>query len=193
MTREDEPNGDSLAGRLIIAMPNIGDPRFERSVVYLLSHKDDGAMGLIVNRSTGDYDFDEILDQLELDIEPGAIEMTVRFGGPVEVGRPFILHSNDYSGPSSTMHGPGEISVTSSADVLEAMAERTGPDRAIFVLGYAGWGPGQLEREILENVWLHCEADNAIVFDDDDETKWTRALAKIGVNPSLLSAMSGSA
>ena len=186
-------SGDSLAGRLIIAMPNIGDPRFERSVIYLFAHQDDGAMGLIVNRPTEDLHFGDLLDQLELDSNSDASETQVRFGGPVEVERGFVLHSADYHRNEATLRVDGDISMTATVDILKAMATGRGPSKSLFALGYAGWGPGELEREILENGWLHCEADEAIVFDDDDDTKWARALAKIGVNPSALSAASGSA
>lgn len=189
----DAQSGESLAGRLIIAMPNIGDPRFERSVIYVFAHEDDGAMGLIVNRPTDDLRFDELLEQLELDIQGAAPTTPVRLGGPVEVERGFVLHSDDYYRDEATMRVRDGVSVTATVDILKAMAAGEGPERAIFALGYAGWGPGQLEREILENGWLHCEADEEIVFDDDNETKWSRALAKIGVRASALSSTSGSA
>ncbi len=191
--RPERHSGESLAGRLIIAMPNIGDPRFERSVIYLFAHQADGAMGLIVNRPTDDLRFDDLLEQLDLGIEGDAPQTQVRFGGPVEVERGFVLHSDDYHRDEATMRVDKGISVTATVDILKAMAAGDGPERALFALGYAGWGPGQLEREILENGWLHCEADDAIVFDDEDDTKWSRALAKIGVHPSALSSASGSA
>ena len=187
------PSGDSLAGRLIIAMPNIGDPRFERSVIYLFAHQDDGAMGLIVNRPTGGLNFGDLLDQLELEVDGETSETQVRFGGPVEIERGFVLHSPDYHRDEATLRVDESISMTATVDILKAIAEGEGPSKALFALGYAGWGPGELEREIVENGWLHCEADSDLVFDDEDDTKWERALAKIGVHPSALSSAFGSA
>ena len=194
MTEKEQLNsGDSLAGRLIIAMPNIGDPRFERSVIYLFAHQDDGAMGLIVNRPTEDLDFGDLLDQLELEVDGDASDTQVRFGGPVEIERGFVLHSADYHRDEATLRVDDAISMTATVDILKAMAAGGGPSKSLFALGYSGWGPGELEQEILDNGWLHCEADADLVFDNDDDTKWVRALAKIGVNPSALSAASGSA
>ena len=181
-----EADGDSLAGRMIIAMPNIGDPRFERSVIYLFAHEDSGAMGLIVNRMTEDVSFSELLSQLELEQTDDAHEVPVRFGGPVEMERGFVLHSPDYHRAEATLKVDGDISMTATVDVLRAMATGSGPQKALFALGYAGWGPGQLEQEIRQNGWLHCNADQELVFGELDETKWARALAKIGVDPSML-------
>ena len=189
----EEEMGDRLAGRLIIAMPNIGDPRFERSVIYLFAHEGSGAMGLIVNRITDDVSFPELLSQLKLDITDHIDDTPVRFGGPVEMERGFVLHSADYHRDEATLKVDDDISMTATIDILHAMAAGKGPRKALFALGYAGWGPGQLEREILQNGWLHCEADPELVFDTADDNKWTRALAKIGVDPSLLSTAAGSA
>lgn len=194
-TQDDAPSlaEEGLAGRLIIAMPNIGDARFHKSVIYLFAHEDSGAMGLIVNRVTEDVSFPELLDQLELEVTDDLDETPVRFGGPVEMERGFVLHSPDYHREEATLKVDPDISMTATVDILHAIAAGEGPERSLFALGYAGWGPGQLEREIRQNGWLHCEADADLVFDAADETKWTRALAKIGVDPSLLSATAGSA
>lgn len=197
-TRNEEtadlpPEGESLSGRLLIAMPNIGDPRFERSVIYMFAHGRSGARGLIVNRSASDVTFGDLLDQLEVEREEDVSEPPVRFGGPVEIERGFVLHSPDYHRDEATIRIDDDISLTATVDVLHAIAAGDGPAKALFALGYAGWGPGQLEREIVDNGWLHCEADDGIVFDSDDDEKWTRALAKIGVTPSTLSSISGSA
>lgn len=194
MTSETETSdADSLAGRLIIAMPNIGDPRFDRTVIYIFAHEESGAMGLIVNRATENVSFPDLLSQLKLDAGDGLDETPVRFGGPVEMERGFVLHSPDYHREDATLRVDDEISMTATVDILHAIAAGDGPDRSLFALGYAGWGPGQLEREIRQNGWLHCESDAELVFDLADDTKWTRALAKIGVDPSLLSATAGSA
>ena len=183
----------SLTGQLLIAMPNVGDPRFDRAVVYLFEHQSSGAMGLIVNRPTDDVSFTDLLEQLELEISGDIGETPVRFGGPVEVQRGFVLHSPDYHRDDATLQVDEDVSMTATVDVLRAMASGDGPRRSLFALGYAGWGPGQLEREIKQNGWLYCEADPEIVFDAADETKWTRALAQIGVDPSMLSSAAGSA
>ncbi|MEM1420752.1 MAG: YqgE/AlgH family protein [Pseudomonadota bacterium] len=183
----------SLAGQMLVAMPGIGDPRFERSVIYIFAHQDSGAMGLVVNHSTRDIDFAELLSQLELELPEGAPTPPVRIGGPVETERGFVLHSPDYHRDEATLKVDDEISMTATVDVLHAIAAGEGPTEAFFALGYAGWGPGQLESEILSNGWLHCQADKDLVFGDDDDDKWGLALEKIGVDPSKLSAASGSA
>lgn len=195
MTDASDTSCETLAGRMIIAMPNIEDPRFERTVIYLFAHQDSGAMGLIVNRVTDHVSFPELLGQLELTVEEDDDlgDTPVRFGGPVEMERGFVLHSPDYHRDEATLKVDSEISMTATVDILHAIAAGEGPQRALFALGYAGWGPGQLEREIRQNGWLHCEADVELVFDQADDTKWTRALAKIGVDPSLLSTTAGSA
>lgn len=190
----DDPHSDSLEGRLLIAMPNIGDHRFERTVIYLFAHRSSGAMGLIVNRSADDVSFRDLLKQLKLDVDEDEAQLTtVRLGGPVEVERGFVLHSPDYFKDEATVRVDDDISMTATVDVLQAMARGDGPTRALFALGYANWGPGQLEDEIAGNGWLHCEADLEIVFDGDDASKWTRALGKLGIDPLLLSPTAGSA
>lgn len=194
--RDDLRNddGETLAGRLLIAMPAMSDPRFTRAVIYMFVHEPEkGAMGLIVNRPADDLSFNELLSQMDLEPDPEADEPMVRFGGPVEMERGFVLHSPDYHNEEATLEVDDLVSMTATVDVLRAMAGGDGPDRTLFALGYAGWAPGQLEREILANGWLHCEADEALVFDDDDETKWTRAMSKIGVDPSALSNAAGRA
>ena len=191
--RTDAVDDGSLAGQLLIAMPNIGDPRFDRSVIYLFEHQSSGAMGLIVNRRTDDVSFGDLLEQLDLEVSGELDETPVRFGGPVAVQRGFVLHSPDYHSEDATLQVDEEVSMTATVDVLRAMASGDGPQRSLFALGYAGWGPGQLEREIRQNGWLYCKADPEIVFDKADDTKWTRALALIGVDPSLLSGTAGSA
>lgn len=189
----DPDDENSLAGQLIIAMPNIGDPRFERTVIYLFAHQDNGAMGLIVNKPADDVSFEDLLSQLELTITADIADTLVRFGGPVEVERGFVLHSPDYHRDEATLKVDENVSMTATVDVLKAIAGGYGPERALFALGYAGWGPGQLEREIRENGWLQSPADLELVFDADDASKWGRALALIGVDPSLLSGTAGSA
>ncbi|MEM9723973.1 MAG: YqgE/AlgH family protein [Pseudomonadota bacterium] len=189
----DETEESGLAGQLLIAMPNIGDPRFDRTVIYVFNHQTTGAMGLIVNRVSDELKFGELLEQMKLEISADLEDTPVRFGGPVELERGFVLHSPDYHQDDATMQIDDEVSVTTTVDVLHAIAAGRGPERMLFALGYSGWGPGQLEKEIRQNGWLQCEADPDIVFDAQDDTKWARALAQIGVDPSLLSSAGGSA
>jgi putative transcriptional regulator len=182
-----------LTGKLLIAMPGMGDPRFDKSVVFLCVHSEDGAMGLIVNKPTEEMSFSELLEQLS--IESGEIDRvpSIYFGGPVELGRGFVLHSGDYQQPDSTLKVDAGFGMTASLEVLEDLAQGTGPDRAILALGYAGWGPGQLEGEIAQNGWLISDATHALVFSEDDQGKWAAALKHLGIDPLLLSSAAGRA
>jgi putative transcriptional regulator len=184
---------ESLSGRFLIAMPGMGDPRFERTLIYMCSHGSDGAMGLVVNRRADGVTFDELMSQLQIELGPQSQGVDVRFGGPVEMGRGFVLHSPDFHAEDSTMRVDERVSLTATLDVLRAMAEGRGPEQALIALGYSGWGPSQLETELQRNGWLTCEADSEILFSDEDESKWSRALAKLGVSPSMLSATGGTA
>ena len=189
-----EQNASSyLEGQFLIAMPNMGDPRFDRTVIFVCSHNEEGAMGLVVNKVADHITFAELLDQLDIDVS-GEIpaHVPVHFGGPVETGRGFVLHSGDYE-QASTLKVSDDLGLTATVDILRAMARQSGPDRALIALGYAGWGPGQLESEITQNGWLHCEADLDILFDDDMTQKWTRAIGTLGIDLSLLSAEAGHA
>jgi putative transcriptional regulator len=184
---------DFLAGKLLVAMPSMDDPRFAKSVIFLCSHSSERAMGLIINKPATHITFPELLGQLN--IEPILRNSTVpiQVGGPVETGRGFVLHSSDYFMSDSTLKVAPEIGLTATLDVLRAIATGKGPARAILALGYAGWGPGQLESEILANGWLHVEPDTDLLFDQDLDTKWARAIGKLGVQPHHLSAQAGHA
>jgi len=184
---------DTLTGKILIAMPGMGDPRFEHSVVVMCAHSDEGAMGLIVNKPADDISLGELLKQLSIATREPASGGKVHFGGPVEHGRGFVLHSPDYDGNSSTLHVSDDFGMTATLDVLEDIASGKGPKRAILALGYAGWGPGQLEDEIAGNGWLTADADAAIVFSDTDTDKWSRALNGLGIDPLTLSAAAGRA
>lgn len=183
-----------LAGRLLVAMPGIDDERFERAVIFLCAHNDEHAMGLTVNRPVDGLTLSDLLARLGVESDIEAPDDLVLFGGPVERERGFVLHTDDYiCEPSSLAVGDG-LMLTGTRDVLEALASQSGhPRKAIMALGYAGWGAGQLERELRENVWLTCDPDEAILFGDDHEHKWSRALAKIGVSAEHLSAQAGRA
>jgi putative transcriptional regulator len=183
----------SLSGRCLIAMPNMGDPRFERTLIYMCSHSDEGAMGLVVNRRADGVTFQELMSQLDIEIGPKTQSTHIHYGGPVEMGRGFVLHSNDFHLEDATMRVDEEVSLTATLDVLRAMAEGDGPRRALIALGYSGWAPNQLEAELQRNGWLTVDADEELLFSRDDGAKWTLALSKLGVDPSLLSATGGTA
>lgn len=190
---EQEDTKLDLTGKLLIAMPGMGDPRFAHSVVYLCSHGDDGAMGLIVNKPA-DLPLSALLEQLEIPCPSRRIgERPVRFGGPVETGRGFVLHSSDYEANLHSMEIGGGFSMSATLDVLEDIAQGDGPERGLLMLGYSGWGPGQLEGEIAQNGWLTADADVNLVFDLDDTSKWEAALKSLGIDPITLSASAGHA
>ncbi len=184
-----------LTGKLLIAMPGMGDPRFDHSVVYMCAHTDEGAMGLIINKPVNDVTVTDLMKQLEVGVEDGLAhtDMQVCFGGPVEQGRGFVLHSPDYLSRIQTLEVDENFSMTSTMDVLEDLATGQGPKQALLMLGYSGWGEGQLESEITRNGWLTCAASPKLVFDVPDADKWEAALNSIGVDPISLSAVAGHA
>lgn len=196
----DEDGGGYLDGQMLVAMPVMDDERFARSVIYICAHSAEGAMGIIVNRPAGSIDFPELLVQLniipdseQIKLPENAESMKVLKGGPVETGRGFVLHSSDFFIKDATLPIDDEICLTATLDILKAIATGSGPKHAILALGYAGWAPGQLESEIQRNGWLHCPADPDLVFGDDIEDKYARALRKIGIDPGMLSNASGHA
>ncbi len=182
----------SLAGQLLVAMPQMRDTRFERTVIYLCAHNQDGALGLIVNKPFKRLSFEDLLEQLEIETSPRARQIRVLAGGPVEAGRGFVLHSDDYLREDS-LKVEGGFALTATIEILKAIAQGDGPQRSLLALGYSGWGPGQLEREITENGWLNVPANPSIVFDADLASKWERALAVLKLTPSTLSGFSGRA
>jgi putative transcriptional regulator len=183
----------SLTGQLLVAMPQMMDPRFARSVVYLCAHsEDEGAMGLVVNKLLPSLTMDELLTHLKLESERGNGSRPVHFGGPVEPGRGFVLHTPDYHEDATLLVGDG-FAVTATLDILRAIGKGHGPSRNLLALGYAGWAPGQLDAEMQANGWLSVAADGDLVFDDDFDAKWQRALAKLGIDLSMLSTDAGHA
>ena len=191
---ESNENGGYLTGQLLIAMPQMTDPRFEHSVVFMCAHTADGAMGLVVNKLVSSLSFTDLLRQMELEVSADELDrrIQVHFGGPVESARGFVLHSTDYAS-DATLKVDSDFAMTATVDVLRSIAQGGGPNKAMLALGYAGWAPGQLDSEIQNNGWLHVEADHELVFGRDHEDKWRRAVAKVGVDPSLLSSESGHA
>jgi putative transcriptional regulator len=182
----------SLAGQLLVAMPQMADPRFARSVVYLCAHSADGAMGLVVNRLIDSLTFQNLLEQIGVEQAMDADDMPIHFGGPVEASRGFVLHTADYV-QDSTLMIEDDIALTATIDVLKAIAKGDGPRQCVLALGYAGWAAGQLDAEIQANGWLMVPADHELVFGIDNESKWQRAIAKLGVDLSLLSLEAGHA
>lgn len=182
-----------LTGKLLIAMPGMGDPRFHHGVIFICEHSDRGAMGLIVNKPLADLPFARLLEQLEIEVGPGAKHARVHFGGPVESGRGFVLHSTDYGSSEGTMKVRQDYAMTATLDVLEDISAGRGPARAILALGYAGWGPGQLEDEIGQNGWLTAEASDEVIFTANNPSKWDLALKSLGIDAITLSATAGRA
>ena len=181
-----------LSSQLLIAMPTMQDPRFARTIVYLCAHSSEGAMGLVINRLLDQLTFPELLEQVGITPTRFDPDRRVHFGGPVESGRGFVLHSCDFR-TDGTLAVDSAIALTASVDILKAIAQGRGPRKSLLALGYAGWGPGQLEQEIHANGWLHVQPDEALVFDGELETKWTRAIGKLGADPSMLSGSAGHA
>lgn len=190
MTDRDPP---FLDGQLLIAMPGMGDPRFARAVIFLCAHSADGAMGLIVNKPAPELRFADLLKQLKISAGEGLAESRVHFGGPVEHGRGFVLHSAEYAVEGSSLRVNEAFSMTATVDILQDMAQGQGPDKALLALGYSGWGPGQLEGEIQANGWLVAPADPELVFGRRDAEKWEGALRKLSIDPRLLAAEGGRA
>jgi putative transcriptional regulator len=189
-----------LDGHLLIAMPSMADQRFARSVVYICAHSSDGAMGIVINKLADQVSFRDLLVQLEIvqarnepHLPARVNRVRVHRGGPVETGRGFVLHSADFFLDNATLPIADGVCLTATLEVLRAISEGRGPDNALLALGYAGWAPGQLESEIQSNGWLHSQADPALIFDDDIGRKYDRALAKIGVEPAMLSMEAGHA
>ncbi|HEX7725881.1 MAG TPA: YqgE/AlgH family protein [Rhizomicrobium sp.] len=182
-----------LEGKLLIALPGMSDPRFEKAVIFMCAHSAEGAMGLIINKPIEGLGFHDLVQNLDIRVTNNVPDSPVLFGGPVDTGRGFVLHSGEYAAPNATMPVTKEISLTATLDILKAMAEGQGPEQSVFALGYAGWGPGQIENEIRLNGWLHCDADSGIVFEMDMASKWSAALRKLGIDLSLLSTNTGRA
>ena len=192
-----QPTGASggdgyLTGQFLLAMPSMADPRFAQSVIYICAHSNDGAMGIVVNRRIEQPSFDELLQQLEIAPTPPARRIPLHHGGPVENARGFVLHTTDWTGDGSLLVDDA-VALTASLDVLQAFATGGGPQHGILALGYAGWGPGQLDEEIQQNAWLSTPAPLDLLFDDVPDAKWRRALDRMRINPLRLSTAAGHA
>ena len=172
---------DFLGGQLLVATTQLRDPRFVRSVVYMVRHDATGAMGLIVNRRVGEMPLATLMAQLGLDPSGAVGVIRVQYGGPVEPGRGFVLHTPEWTS-QGTLAVPGGLAVTFDPAILRAIGDGTGPRRTLFALGYSGWAPGQLENEIGRGDWITVPGDAALVFDDDNDKKWERATARQRLN-----------
>ncbi|HET6914402.1 MAG TPA: YqgE/AlgH family protein [Rhodanobacteraceae bacterium] len=187
------PNASSLTGHFLIAMPALGDPNFARGVTFVCQHGEEGTMGLVVNRAS-EYKLGDVMAQMQMACEDEAVAATqVLIGGPVQAERGFVLHAPDDRHWDSTFKISDTLAVTTSRDILAAMAEGKGPARALVALGYAGWGAGQLEEELRDNAWLTVEANERILFDTALADRWQAAVALVGVDPSQLSDYAGHA
>lgn len=183
-----------LEGKLLIALPGMGDERFEKSVIFMCAHSlETGAMGLCINRPIEGLTFRELASRLELMTTPATPDFPILLGGPMDTGRGFVLHSSDYESDDSTLPITETISLTATLDILRALAAGEGPHQALFALGYAGWREGQIEDEIRANAWIHCDADDTLLFETPHEDIWSAALAKLGIDMSGLSALTGRA
>ncbi len=184
-----------LTGKLLIAMPAMGDPRFHRAVIFICAHDENGAMGLVINHKLPRVAFSDLLDQLKItsNIEVNVPKiLTVMSGGPVEGARGFLLHSSEFR-QSDTVTIDNRYSITGTIDALKEVAQGNGPEHLLFILGYAGWGAEQLDRELQDNAWLVADPDPEIIFEASPEDKWDRAVQKLGVNPAMLSHAAGRA
>src|SRR5712671_1951726 len=194
------PKRGYLDGQMLIAMPSMRDARFSRTLIYMCAHSFEGAMGIVINQPASNVSFSDLLVQLEvipaadlIQLPPRAGEVVVLKGGPVETGRGFVLHTPDFFIENSTLPIDEGICLTATLDILKAIARGAGPASAVLALGYAGWAPGQLETEIHQNGWLHCAADSELIFGQDTEAKYDKALKKIGVDVGMLSSEAGHA
>jgi putative transcriptional regulator len=191
MAKADK-NSAYMTGQLLIAMPGMRDERFSKSVIYMCAHTDEGAMGLVLNQVIDSLSFRQLLGQLGIEDDRSKGDHPVHFGGPVEAGRGFVLHTADYK-QDATLEVDESIALTATIDILKAIARGHGPRKSLLALGYAGWGPGQLDSEIRQNGWLQVPADAEIIFDTENATKWERAIQKLGIDPRMLSDTAGHA
>lgn len=182
-----------LTGKLLVAMPGMTDPRFDRSVVFVCAHSGDGAMGLIINKPVAEMQLGDLLDQLDIACARADRSHYLHFGGPVETQRGFVLHEAAYRSRLQTLFVGNAFGMTATQDILEDIGAGEGPEMTLVMLGYAGWGPGQLEAEIARNDWLTAEADPALVFARNNAEKWGETVRSLGIEPIALSGSAGRA
>ena len=184
---------NGLGGKLLLATPSIGDPRFRHAVIFIVTHDKNGALGLMVNFPVINLTFAELLQQTKIPLPDRSLgQIRMLSGGPVEAGHGFLLHTSDYARPETIIVTP-QFHVTATIEALSDVANGCGPRESLFVLGYSGWGAGQIEQEIADNAWLVVDADHDLLFNTESEDCWDRAYGRLGVNPTLLSSQSGRA
>lgn len=181
-----------LTGQLLIAMPSMFDLQFAHTVIYICIHSPEGAMGLVLNRPVKEFSFPQLMQLLEVETSEVAREIQIYLGGPVESGRGFVLHSSEYA-QSDTIVIDGNVCLTSTTDILRDIADNHGPKRSLIALGYTGWGPGQLDHELVKNSWLQAPADDALIFDINIQNKWKHSITKLGIDANSLSSEAGHA
>ena len=182
----------NLTGQIIVSMPSLEDERFYKTVIYICAHSSEGSMGIIINKKI-DYDlYPDLLQQLGIDKPLNNKKLFIRYGGPVESGRGFVLHSDDMV-RKETLNIDKGVALTSTAEFFDDLSKGKGPKNCILALGYAGWQPGQLESEIMRNSWMSLSVDNSFLFDDEVSRKWSQAYKLMGFDPNSLSFQSGQA
>jgi putative transcriptional regulator len=181
-----------LSGQFLAAMPAMGDPRFERALIYICAHSEDGAMGLVVNQPLEELKFPDILEQMGIESSPACDRIIVHCGGPVEAARGFVLHSSDYQ-MDGTLVVNESVALSATTEILKSIAYGTGPKKCLMALGYAGWGEGQLDEEIKSNAWLNVPVDSGLLWSEDSDSKWDRALGTLGISPAALVGEAGHA
>lgn len=182
-----------LTGKLLVALPGIGDRRFERSVIFLCAHTPEFAMGIILNKPMDGIDLHQLMEKLDIPMEISLRGVPVLEGGPVAMERGFVLHTDDVICEGATIEVDGDICMTATRDILGMVASTGAPRQSVFALGYAGWRAGQLESELADNAWIVCEPDSDLVFGDAHEHKWRRALTRLGVDPARFQSGGGHA
>ena len=188
-----DPDNNYLTGKLLLAMPEMGDPRFHRSVVLVCAHDSGGAMGVVINQPNNDVTFTNLLRQLEIEPAPGQeLDIPVHTGGPVENSRGFVLHPAAYS-QADSIQVDDTLAITGTVDMLKTIAQGNGPRDFLFILGYAGWDASQLDQEIQQNAWLTLDYDEELIFHTPANQKWSSAIARLGIDPSMLSGAAGNA
>lgn len=196
-SEDSAEKGKYLAGKLLLAMPGMGDPRFYKAVIFVCAHDAGGAMGLVINHVLPGIDMNQLLQQMKIappdeKVIPAGPSAPVMCGGPVESARGFILHSADFNQPD-TVKVSDHFSVSGTVDALKSIASGNRPQNMLFILGYAGWGAGQLDQEIMQNSWLVADADPNLIFGAGTDEKWDRAVRRLGVDPAMLSGAAGRA
>ena len=187
-----ETKSKYLTGTLLIAMPQMKDARFHHAVIYVCGHDEKGAMGLVVNRLAESITFKNLLEQLNIQVPNLKLNFRIHYGGPIEMGRGFVLHTEDYMHESSVKMGENVV-LTATVKILQDIAKGKGPSKFMLALGYAGWSPGQLEQEIQDNGWLQVQADEELLFGENINTRWEQALTKLGVDIAMFSTEAGHA